>query len=84
MLNINRSLPPSRRTVRTTALALLFLGAIGCGKGPVPVSGTVTLDGQPVHHAMVFFYPNGEGKAGEKSQIRNPKSQTKLKSQAPK
>jgi hypothetical protein len=43
----------------------LALGLAGCGaaSGRVPVSGTVTLDSQPLADALVAFYP-GEGTAG--------------------
>ncbi len=36
-----------------------LLAAAGCGSGPVyaPVSGTVTLDGQPLAGVMVLFQP---------------------------
>lgn len=41
----------------------------GCGKpeppARVPVSGTVTIDGQPVPTAVVTFYPLFEGFGGE-------------------
>lgn len=55
---------PIRRMMRSAVLGLLFLGAAGCGNKPVQVSGIVTLDGQPVKEAMVFFYPIGDGKEG--------------------
>lgn len=39
-------------------LVLISLAAIGCGKAPtVPVSGRVTLDGQPLEGASVLFQP---------------------------
>lgn len=53
--------------IRSTALAVLFLGAMGCANRPVPVKGTVTLDGQPVTEAMVLFYPITDGKEGRMS-----------------
>ncbi|AWM36468.1 hypothetical protein GobsT_57270 [Gemmata obscuriglobus] len=48
--------------LRAAATALLFLalvGAGGCSDGPkiVPVSGTVTRNGQPVPHMTVNFEP---------------------------
>lgn len=36
---------------------MLLAGASGCGGGLVPVTGVVTLDGQPVEGAMVLFVP---------------------------
>jgi len=42
---------------------LLLLGAFGCflpgcgGSGPLPVSGTVTLDGQPLPSGDILFEP---------------------------
>ncbi len=50
---------PPRRVLRLAVVALVLLGAVGCGNHPVPVKGIVTLDGQPVKEAMVFFYPVG-------------------------
>ena len=46
------------------AVAGLALAAAGCGRGgkkPVPVKGTVTLDGKPVSLALVMFVPQKEG-----------------------
>ena len=50
---------------RLQAAAVLCLGLVGCGPsddGPklVPVSGTVTLNGQPLSSAHVTFLPTGE------------------------
>jgi hypothetical protein len=45
-------------------LSLLLLAALGCGKSDrvpvVPVSGTVTLNGEPLPGAAVTFIPAGE------------------------
>lgn len=43
-------------------LSGFLLILVGCGKsGPeLPVSGTVTLDGNPVADALVRFYPDGD------------------------
>ena len=41
---------------------LLLAAAIGCGEGGpqvAPVTGRVTLDGQPLEHADVAFQPDG-------------------------
>jgi hypothetical protein len=50
-------------------LAGITLVALGCGKpeppARVPVSGIVTIDGQPVPSAAVTFYPLFEGFGGE-------------------
>ena len=47
-------------------LRLFFLAALlcaGCGKSDVvPVSGIVTLDGQPLAHATVVFEPDSDAK----------------------
>ncbi|GHT26474.1 hypothetical protein FACS18942_03980 [Planctomycetales bacterium] len=52
----------------TTFLSLfvILILFVGCGKaGPAvnPVSGTVTLDGQPLTDASIRFTPKGEGEA---------------------
>jgi len=60
-----------RFSLAALALALLGIGLLsGCGASLTPVSGTVTLDGQPVDHATVSFIPedatvtNGEASGG--------------------
>ena len=46
------------------ALGLALLIGAGCGgNSPVPVRGTVTLDGNPVAGAVVLFIPEGAGGA---------------------
>lgn len=48
------------------SLALLATAALGCSRDPfacVPVSGQVTLDGQPLSTARVIFSPQGDGKS---------------------
>jgi Domain of unknown function (DUF6795) len=47
-------------------LAIVLLTAAGCGGKftPVPVSGVVTLDGQPIEGATVYFYAVGDEKDG--------------------
>lgn len=51
------------------SLAVLAAAASGCGKPEppprVPVSGIVTIGGQPVPSALVTFYPMFEGFGGE-------------------
>jgi hypothetical protein len=47
--------------------AALLLAGVGCGGNrPVPVRGSVTLDGRPVEGAMVLFLPESE-KAGRQA-----------------
>jgi hypothetical protein len=56
----------SRRGLSGVTAALLLAGA-GCGGNkPVPVRGSVTLDGKPVEGAMVLFLPESE-KAGRQA-----------------
>jgi hypothetical protein len=47
---------------RTVCVVLLAAGLSGCGgaAGGVAVTGTVTLDEQPLADAVVTFYPEGE------------------------
>src|SRR5215210_5318730 len=48
----------TRRVVTAAALAALLAGSAGCGGQKfVPVSGRVTLDGQPLANAVVSFLP---------------------------
>lgn len=54
----------TRSVIATVAAgtALLALALSGCGgAGTAEVSGTVTMDGQPVPNALVTFTPEGEG-----------------------
>ncbi|QEG42761.1 hypothetical protein UC8_48030 [Roseimaritima ulvae] len=48
-------------------VAVMVLGTSGCGGGDRPpigeVEGTVTLDGQPVADAQIFFEPTGGGRS---------------------
>jgi Domain of unknown function (DUF6795) len=50
------------RPARLVGLALLGLAAAGCGGRytPVSVSGVVTLNGEPVEGATVYFYATGD------------------------
>jgi hypothetical protein len=57
-----RTLPAGRaRVVSVAALAAVFLALAGCGDGPkiVPVSGMVTIDGQPLAYGHVQILPEG-------------------------
>ena len=58
------------RLARWAAPALLLAAAAGCGGKytPVPVSGTVTLDGKPVEGATVYFYAVGDEAEGRPAQ----------------
>jgi len=47
---------PARGGILLAAVVLT-----GCGSGLVPVSGTVTLDGEPVAGAKVSYIPTGPG-----------------------
>src|SRR5262245_20460377 len=55
-----------RRPVRLVGLTVLLGAAVGCDgrRTPVPVSGTVTLDGKPVDGAIVTFHLLGDDKDG--------------------
>lgn len=58
-LNLNR------RSLFLGTLALLVPLAVGCGKGKGTVSGTVTLDGQPLPAGTINFLPSkGPGAGG--------------------
>lgn len=64
MRAVTHSQAPAR-LVGLVGLALL-LAVAGCSSKytPVPVSGEVTLDGQPVDGATVYFYAVGDAKEG--------------------
>jgi hypothetical protein len=52
------------RAARAVAVALVLLGAAGCGSRLCPVRGKVTYpDGTPLTEGMVVFESAGEGKA---------------------
>jgi hypothetical protein len=64
-MNIGYRFPQPGRPLRLAGLAMLLLAAAGCGKyTPVPVSGEVTLDGQAVEGATVYFYAVGDAREG--------------------
>lgn len=55
------------RTAVTLILTTTFcLGTAGCGESykVVPVSGKITVDGQPLANASVYFQPTGDKAAG--------------------
>jgi hypothetical protein len=62
--------PRPGRPFRLAGLAMVLLTAAGCASKytPVPVSGVVTLDGQPVSKATVYFYAVGDEKEGRPAQ----------------
>jgi len=57
----------NRRKMFLWIAAISVTGWTGCGPSSGPalgtVSGTVTLDGQPLPNAMVSFYPNEQGRS---------------------
>jgi hypothetical protein len=57
-------------------LTILTLAAVGCGGRytPVPVGGTVTLDGKPVEGATVTFHLVGDDAEGRLATGRTDKS----------
>ena len=62
--------PRPGRPLWPAGLAVVLLTAAGCTSKytPVPVSGVVTLDGQPVSKATVYFYAVGDDKEGRPAQ----------------
>jgi hypothetical protein len=58
------------RPARLAGLVFLALAVAGCGGKykPVPVSGVVTLDGQPIEAATVYFYAVGDEREGRPAQ----------------
>ena len=54
------------RPLRLVGLTVLLVAAAGCDglRTPVPVNGTVTLDGTPVEGATVTFHLLGDDKEG--------------------
>lgn len=66
--------------MKRTAALFLAVGLLGCGGGAppskplpatVPVSGKVTLNGQPLPDAMVTFRPDGETKGVDSQGMTN-------------
>ena len=60
MMQTPDSRPVAARRAATGAIFFLTLALSGCGPGrpaTIPVSGSVTLDGQPVAAATVLFQP---------------------------
>jgi hypothetical protein len=66
MRDPNSDRRPLRSPVPVVGLTVLLFAAAGCGgrRTPVPVSGTVTLDGKPVEGATVTFHLVGDDKEG--------------------
>jgi hypothetical protein len=66
-----------RNTIKLAAglfAAVVLLALAGCGPGiggRYPASGTVTLDGQPVHEGTIVFVPEEEGKIKAGGPIEN-------------
>ena len=66
---------PLERFARSLVLVAAVLTLSGCGSHgspTVPVSGRVTLDGQPVSEARVSFEPVGEGDEAVADQLIIP------------
>ena len=62
---MTRSVPARHLPYSVLLLAVAALPACGpSGPRPVPVSGTVTVDGQPMAGASVMFMPQAEGQPG--------------------
>ena len=67
-----------RRPMRLVGLTVLLGAAAGCDgrRTPVPVSGTVTLDGKPVEGAIVSFHLLGDDKEGRPATGQTDKTGT--------
>ena len=52
--------PPRRACLGTIVVSLSLL--LGCTPNPTPVSGRVTLDGQPLNEAIILFIPLEAGR----------------------
>ena len=64
--------------MRLVGLTVLLGAAAGCDgrRTPVPVSGTVTLDGKPVEGAIVSFHLLGDDKEGRPATGQTDKTGT--------
>jgi hypothetical protein len=62
-------LPRSWAWGASVSASVLFLAAAGCGPNAARVSGTVTLDGQPLTTGNVSFHPDGDSGAPAYGQI---------------
>src|SRR5262245_11610288 len=78
MRETNDNCPLPIRRVLVPGFAVLLVAAAGCGnqRGPVPISGTVTLDGEPVEGATVTFHTVGTDKEGKPATGETDKSGT--------
>lgn len=58
---------PERYSCGLSLVLMIALSPVGCGGGPELgiVTGTVTLDGQPVPNAFVVFTPKGPGRPSQ-------------------
>ena len=68
------------RTLLAASAALLLLGlTAGCGGPPrAKVSGTVTLDGQPVESGTISFYPTANSGPTAGGGIENGRERSRL------
>jgi hypothetical protein len=66
MREVHRLPGRGARPARLAAWLVLVSAVAGCSSkyAPVKVSGTVTLDGEPVENATVFFYAVGDEREG--------------------
>jgi hypothetical protein len=64
--------------VRLVGLIALLIAGAGCDgrRSPVPVSGIVTVDGQPVEGATVTFHPVGDDREGRPATGQTDKTGT--------
>jgi hypothetical protein len=69
---------PLHRPLRLVGLTVLLVAAAGCDgrRTPVPVEGTVTLDGNPVEGATVTFHLLGDDKEGRPATGQTDKTGT--------
>jgi len=64
----------------TLALCLIIAGLSGCySEGPQPVSGTVTVDSQPLASGEILFVPEDGQQGAEAGTIENGKFALKSK-----
>lgn len=50
--------------------SMLCIGLVGCGNGERSLTGTVTVDNQPIDDGMIVFAPSGEGDKRQKVAVQ--------------